>query len=158
MSDDDPTPEAAPEPTVTVLVYSDDASIRERVKLALGRRPAADLPRIEYLETATEPAVRKRLDAGGIDLAVLDGEATPAGGLGVCRAAKNEVFRCPPILVLIGRAQDAWLATWSQADGVISYPLEPVGLAAEAARLLRGALGSTLTEGESPAPLPASGH
>lgn len=158
MSDDDPTSEAAPAPTVTVLVYSDDSSIRERVKLALGRRPAADLPRIEYLETATEPAVRKRLDAGGIDLAVLDGEATPAGGLGVCRAAKNEVFHCPPILVLIGRAQDAWLATWSQADGVVPYPLEPVGLAAEAARLLRGALGSALTEGESPTPLPASGH
>ncbi|MQA80130.1 MAG: hypothetical protein GEV10_16875 [Streptosporangiales bacterium] len=142
----------------TVLLYSDDSSIRERVKLALGRRPAADLPRVEYLETATEPAVRKMLDAGGIDLAVLDGEATPAGGLGVCRAAKNEVFRCPPILVLIGRAQDAWLANWSQADGVVSYPLEPVGLAAEAARLLRGALGATLTEGSSPAPLPASGH
>ncbi|MQA05307.1 MAG: hypothetical protein GEV07_22155 [Streptosporangiales bacterium] len=131
-------PASAPESTVTVLVYSDDASIRERVKLALGRRPAADLPRVEYLETATEPACRKALDSGTVDLAIVDGEATPAGGLGICRAAKNEVFRCPPVLALIARAQDAWLAKWSQADGVVMYPLEPVSLAAAAAKLLRG--------------------
>lgn len=144
------------EPTVTVLVYSDDSSIRERVKLALGRRSALDLPRIEYLETATEPACRKRLDAGGVDLAVLDGEATPAGGLGVCRAAKNEVFQCPPMLVLIARPQDAWLATWSQADGVVPYPLEPVALAAEATRLLRSRLGGSLTAAEPSDSLPAA--
>ena len=144
------------EPTVTVLVYSDDAGIRERVKLALGRRPAADLPRVEYLEVATEPACRKRLDAGGIDLAILDGEATPAGGIGICRAAKNEVYQCPPILVLIARPQDAWLATWSLADGVSSYPIDPVGLAAEAARLLRAGLGHRLTEGETTRSLPSA--
>lgn len=149
-------PEAAQESTVTVLVYSDDASVRERVKLALGRRPAVDLPRVEYVETATEPACRKRLDAGGVDLAVLDGEATPAGGMGICRAAKNEVYHCPPVLVLIARAQDGWLANWSQADGVVSYPLEPVALAAAAARLLRGRLGRALPEAESTSPEPSA--
>lgn len=136
--------DSADETTAKVLVYSDDSSIRERVRLALGRRPAADVPRVEYIETATEPACVKHLDSGEIDLAILDGEANPAGGLGVCRAAKNEVHDCPPVLVLIARAQDAWLANWSQADGVVSYPLDPIQLAEAAARLLRTRLGHAL--------------
>jgi DNA-binding response OmpR family regulator len=140
------------EPTATVLVYSDDSSIRERVKLALGRRPAADVPRVEFIETATEPACVKHLDSGVVDLAILDGEANPAGGLGVCRAAKNEVYDCPPVLVLIARAQDAWLAKWSEADAVVSYPLDPIQLAAASARLLRTRLGRTLEGGEPAVP------
>ncbi|MGH3382217.1 MAG: hypothetical protein ACRDP6_46570 [Actinoallomurus sp.] len=132
------------EPIATVLVYSDDSSIRERVKLALGRRPASDVPRVEYIETATEPACVKHLDSAVVDLAILDGEAAPAGGLGVCKAAKNEVYDCPPILVMIGRAQDAWLANWSQADAVVSYPLDPIKLAEASARLLRTRLGHVL--------------
>ena len=35
---------------------------------------------------------------------VLDGEAQPAGGMGMCRQLKDEIHRCPPVLVLIGRA------------------------------------------------------
>jgi len=125
--------------TLTVLVYSDDASTRDSVRLALGRRPAADLPAVEYVECATEWAVVERLRRGGIDLAVLDGEAVPAGGLGVCRTVKEEIFSAPPVLVLLGRPQDEWLASWSRADGVTHHPLDPVATAAAAARLLRAA-------------------
>ncbi len=125
-----------PERTLTVLVYSDDRSTREQVRRALGRRPAAGLPRLEYVECATEPAVIARMDAGGVDLAILDGEAVPAGGMGVCRQLKDEIYRCPPVLVLIGRPQDAWLATWSRADAAVSHPLDPVELATAAAGLL----------------------
>jgi DNA-binding response OmpR family regulator len=130
---------AAPQ-QATVLVYSDDAEVRSRVIAALGRQVARDLPEIAVVETATEPAVIRRLDAGGIDLAILDGEATPAGGMGICRQVKDEIYRCPPILVLVGRPQDAWLATWSKADGVVAHPIDPRALAAEAAGLLRGRL------------------
>ena len=105
--------------------------------MALGRRPAAELPALEYVECATEPAVVARMDAGGIDLAILDGEATPAGGMGICRALKAEIYRCPPILVLTGRPQDAWLATWSLADAVVPQPADPLVLADRAATLLR---------------------
>lgn len=148
MSSDD----SGDEPTARVLVYSDDSSIRERVRLALGRRPAVDVPRVEYIETATEPACVKHLDSGDIDLAILDGEATPAGGLGICRAAKNEVHDCPPVLVLIGRAQDAWLANWSQADAVASYPIDPIQLAEASARLLRIRLGHVLENDSAAVP------
>jgi DNA-binding response OmpR family regulator len=123
--------------TLTVLVYSDDATTREAVRLALGRRPAADLPALEYVECATEWAVLDRLRRGGVDLAVLDGEAVPAGGLGVCRTVKEEIFDGPPVLVLLGRPQDEWLAAWSRADGVAHHPLDPMATAAAATRLLR---------------------
>jgi DNA-binding response OmpR family regulator len=126
----------APEATLTVLVYSDDRRTRAAVRSALGRRPAAGLPLVDYVECATEPAVLKCLDRGGIDLAILDGEAVPAGGMGICRQLKDEIYRCPPVLVLIGRPQDAWLATWSRADAVVSHPLDPIVLAQTASGLL----------------------
>ena len=128
---------AAPEPTLTVLVYSDDATVRQAVRSALGRRPAADLPLLEYVECATEPMVIRHLDAGGIDLAVLDGEAVPSGGMGIAKRMKTEIFGAPPGLLLTGRPQDAWLATWSQAEAVVPHPLDPVLLAQAAAALLR---------------------
>ncbi|MFJ7126983.1 hypothetical protein [Streptomyces sp. NPDC098101] len=126
--------------SATVLVYSDDANTRAQVRLAAGRRPAADVPPVEFVECATLPAVLERLDAGGIDVCVLDGEAVPAGGMGVCRQIKDEIFLCPPVLLLIGRPQDAWLATWSRADAAVTLPVEPVEFAASLASLLRSRL------------------
>jgi len=115
------------EELLTILLYASDRTMRENVRLTLGRKVAADLPPVRVLEVATQPAVITAMDAGGIDLAILDGEAVP-GGMGLCRQLKDEILRCPPILVLIGRADDAWLATWSRADGVVSHPVDPVRL------------------------------
>ncbi|MBC6462210.1 response regulator transcription factor [Actinomadura sp. HBU206391] len=120
-----------------VLVYSDDANTRAQVRMAIGRRPAADLPRVEYVECATQPALMALLDEGGIDVAVLDGEAQPSGGLGICRQAKDEIYDCPPVLVMIARRDDGWLATWSRADAVVGQPLDPMALAGAVADLMR---------------------
>ena len=116
-----------------VVVYSHDADTRAEITLAIGRRPAADVPEAEIVEVATAPALFRLLDAGGVDVMVLDGEAQPAGGMGACRQAKDEIYRCPPVLLIIGRADDRWLATWSQADAVVSHPIDPVALARELA-------------------------
>jgi DNA-binding response OmpR family regulator len=89
------------------------------------------------VETATEPVTISRLDAGDIQVAILDGEATPAGGMGICRQIKDEIYDCPPVLVLVGRPQDGWLATWSRADAVVAHPLDPVAVAHALTRLLR---------------------
>jgi DNA-binding response OmpR family regulator len=123
-----------------VLVYSDDVSVRKQVILALGRRPHPDLPEVEYVEVATEPIVVQNFDAGTIDLAILDGEAVPAGGIGVAKQMKDEVAACPPIVVLTGRPQDAWLATWSRADAAVPQPLDPIVLAETVVGLLRAAV------------------
>src|SRR6476469_9498741 len=120
-----------------VLVYSDDVNTRQQVILALGRRPHPDLPEVEYVEVATEPVVIQNMDAGGIDLAILDGEAVPAGGMGIAKQLKDEIYRCPPVVVLTGRPQDAWLATWSRADAAVPHPIDPVQLSEAVVSLLR---------------------
>ena len=134
--------QAVVEPRVRLLVYSDDRTTRAAVRTAIGRRPAPGLPRVEYVECATAYAVTREMDTGRIDLAIFDGEATPTGGLGMCRQMKDEIFHCPPVLVLTGRPQDAWLAVWSKADGAVPHPLDPELLAETAADLLRVRLAS----------------
>lgn len=119
-----------------VLLYSSNRDVRAQVVAALGKRPASDVPEIEVEEFATEPAVMRRMDEGGVDLAILDGEAAP-GGIGMCRQIKDEIYDSPPILILTGRPQDAWLATWSRADAVIPRPLSAFDLARGAGELLR---------------------
>jgi DNA-binding response OmpR family regulator len=130
------TDAAAVQP-LKVLVYSDDVNVRNQVMLALGKRPHPDLPALEYVEVATEPVCIDQMDTGTIDLAILDGEAVPAGGMGIAKQLKDEIFQCPPILVLTGRAQDAWLATWSRAEAAVQHPIDPIQLAETVTRLLR---------------------
>jgi DNA-binding response OmpR family regulator len=123
--------------TVTVLVYSQHADVRNAVRTAVGRRAASDLGRIDWVECANYSQVKDQLDSGDIDLAILDGDAQPTGGVGLSRQFKNEIRDCPPIIVLILREVDRWLATWSQADGVIVRPIDPVAAAATVAETLR---------------------
>jgi CheY-like chemotaxis protein len=132
------TDDSTPEP-LRILVYSDDSDTRDKVIFGLGRRPHPDLPEVEYVEVATEPVVLQQMDGGDIDLAILDGEAAPAGGMGIAKQLKDEIYRCPPILVLTGRPQDAWLATWSRAEAAVPHPIDPLQLAEAVLRLLRSA-------------------
>lgn len=127
----------APPAALRVLLYSSDATAREAVRLAVGRRVAKDLPPVEWVEVATADVVVSTVDAGGLDLLVLDGEAAKNGGMGLCRQLKDEIYRCPPVLLLIGRPQDAWLASWSQADAVVARPLDPIAVQEAVAGLLR---------------------
>jgi DNA-binding response OmpR family regulator len=122
-----------------VLVYSDNARTREQVMLALGKRIHPGLPELSYVEVATAPVVIQHMDAGGIDLAILDGEATPAGGMGIAKQLKDEIDRCPPIVVLTGRPDDAWLATWSRAEAAVPHPIDPIALGEAVVNILRPA-------------------
>ncbi|MCV7364696.1 Rv3143 family two-component system response regulator [Mycolicibacterium neworleansense] len=127
---------AGPAP-LHIMVYSDNPRTREQVRLALGKRVHPELPELEYVEIATAPMVISRMDAGGIDLAILDGEATPAGGMGVAKQLKDEIAECPPVLVLTGRPDDAWLASWSQAEAAVPHPIDPIRLGDAVVSLLR---------------------
>lgn len=124
-------------PPVRVLVYSDNARTREQVMLALGKRIHPDLPELSYLEVATAPVVIEQMDSGTVDLAILDGEATPAGGMGIAKQLKDEIADCPPILVLTGRPDDAWLANWSRAEAAVPHPIDPIRLGEAVVGLLR---------------------
>lgn len=121
-----------------ILLYSDDVDAREQVRLGVGRRLGRGEPDIDWVEVATADAVYATVEAEKLDLLILDGEADKVGGMGVARQLKEEVYDCPPVLVLTGRPQDAWLASWSNADAVISRPLDPVLLHRAVQSLLVG--------------------
>lgn len=87
---------------------------------------------VEYIEVATHAAV---MASGGVDLVILDAEATPAGGLGVARELTDELRYCPPLLVLIARSADAWLAAWSRADATLGPGYTPQELMDSVIRL-----------------------
>ena len=120
-----------------ILVYSHRPEIREAIITAVGRRPAPDIGRVAYIETGAVADVLMVMDAGEVDLAILDGEAQPTGGIGLCRQLKNEIPGSPPIVIAVRRKDDRWLATWSQADAVIIYPLDPLAAAETVADVLR---------------------
>lgn len=120
---------------ISVLLFSDNRATRDAVRVGVGANPEPGVQVQEWMECATAPAVELALDEGNFDVLILDGEAQPYGGLGLCRQLKNEVFDCPPVLVLTGRANDNWLASWSLADAAVSHPLDPAALAAAVARL-----------------------
>ena len=122
---------------ISVLLYSDDVTVRDAVRVGVGRRPARDIEVTAWRECATPAAVIEAVDNNRYDVLVLDGEATPLGGMGMCRQFKNEVFDCPPVLVLTGRPQDGWLAGWSLADEAVPHPLDPIAVADAIARLAR---------------------
>lgn len=127
----------APSDAATVLVFSHRPEVREAIINAVGRRPAQDVGRVQYVEASTIAEVLGALDAGGVDLAILDGEAQPTGGMGLSRQIKNEITRCPPVIVSVRRRDDRWLAIWSQADAVIVHPLDPLAAAETVAEVLR---------------------
>ena len=126
-----------------IIVYSDDSSVRSAIVAALGKRVADDLPEHQIEEFATGPALRAFIDrkstsgAFRADLFILDGEAVPEGGMGVARQLKDEVFNCPPVLLITGRKEDAWLAAWSRAEASVIHPIDPFTLSNTVADLLR---------------------
>ncbi len=120
-----------------ILVYSSNVQTRERVMRALGKQLHPDLPELSYVEVATGPMVIATMDKGGIDLAILDGEATPTGGMGIAKQLKDELETCPPLVVLTGRPDDAWLASWSRAEGSVPHPIDPILLGRTVLNLLR---------------------
>ena len=133
MSDD-----SKPQPDkYTVLLYSDDLAVRDRIRMAIGVRPAADLS-VEFADASTWEECRIMLDTYEIDLMVLDGEAAPAGGLGIARQIKDEYATPPPTCVVIARAADRWLAAFAQVDATLVHPLDPVTTGQTIAAMLRG--------------------
>jgi CheY-like chemotaxis protein len=125
-----------PSGPLRILVYSDNPRTREQVRLALGKRVHPDLPELTYLEVATGPMVIRQMDEGGFDLVILDGEATPTGGMGIAKQLMDEFADGPPFLVRTGRPDDAWLASWSRAEAAVPHPIDPIRLSDAVVSLL----------------------
>ena len=111
---------------VVVLVYSNDRNVRSDVRDALGTSlGGADL---EIREAATQPAVLSEIDKGDVDCCIFDAEASPSGGMGLAKQIRDEYEICPPVLLLVARAVDSWLAAWSRAETVHPFPIDPLTL------------------------------
>jgi len=134
---------AARERKYSIVLYSDDSTVRQAVTAALGTRLSPEMAEHVIHEFATAAALRLYVDGkkpgsdSPIDLFILDGEAVPEGGLGIARQLKDEVFNCPPVLLITGRREDAWLAAWSRAEASVIHPIDPFTLANTVANLMR---------------------
>lgn len=123
----------------TVLLYSDDPQVRDQMRLAIGSRPEKDLA-VTFVEADSYDECVRLVDAVDVAVLVLDGEASPGGGLGVARQLKDEVPDCPPTCVVIARAADRWLAAYARVDATLVHPLDPVTTGRTVAGLLRSRL------------------
>ena len=54
--------------------------------------------------------------------------AKAEGYKALAKQLKDEVANCPPIVVLTGRPDDAWLASWSRAEAAVPHPIDPIRL------------------------------
>ena len=120
----------------TVLLYSDDPRVRDRMRLAIGPRPARDLE-VEFVECDSFEQTVRLIDEYDVDLLVLDGEAAPSGGLGIARQLKDEIDDCPPTCVVIARSADRWLAAYARVDATLTHPLDPMTTGQTVAGMLR---------------------
>ncbi len=122
--------------TYLILLYSDRPEIRDRFRQAIGTKPAPGT-KVQFVDASTYDECINIVDQNDVSLLVLDGEAQPAGGLGISRQLRDEVDDCPPICVAIARTADRWLAAYAKVEGVLVHPLDPITTGRTVADLLR---------------------
>ena len=133
------SPRRSSTPGPRILLYSDDVDTRAQVRLAVGRRPAPRrCPTSSGSRCATAPAVIAALDAGGVDLAILDGEADTRRRHGHRPAAQGRDLPAARRSCVLtgGRGRPGW-PTWSRAEAAVPHPLDPIVLADAVADLMR---------------------
>ncbi len=122
---------------VNVLVYSDNADMRQQMMYAVGRRVAADLPEINFIEAATWQGADLKVQENDCALLILDAETAKLGGIGFGKKVRDEYDPQMPYIIVVARAQDEWLARTSRPNAVIVSPINPRELASEVDKILR---------------------
>lgn len=134
---------------MTVIVVASDApSLRREV----GSVVAA--PDIEIVEATSGPAVVATVLEDPPDLVVVDMQMGNMGGMAVCLELRLEesYLDIPhvPVLMLLDRRPDVFLARRSGAEGWLVKPLDPLRLR----RAIRALLGGGTFYDESYQPVP----
>lgn len=92
-----------------------------------------DRPGVEFVDVATpQRAIALLEDDERFDLVIGDNDTAPTGGYYLAReirARGRMELHAPPVVLLLARAQDIWLANWSQADAYVLKPVDPFDLA-----------------------------
>ena len=116
---------------VNVLVISADPAVRETMALCVGgvRRLAGE-DEVILFEAADGVEGMSRAWQERPDVVGADEITSRAGAFAVARDLKGSL---PPfegrVVILLDRAQDAWLARWSGADAWFTKPVNPFELA-----------------------------
>ena len=120
----------------TILVASDAASVRAEVSAVV------DGPGTEIIEIHTGPAVAPAVYEHQPDLLVVDLQMGNMGAMAVCLELRLEESygNLPhvPVLMLLDRRADVFLAKRSGAEGWVVKPLDPMRIRRGTAALLNG--------------------
>lgn len=119
-----------------ILVASDAPSVRREVVAAL------EGPDTEVDQVPSGPAVLEAVRQDAYDLVVLDLQMGNMGGMATCLELRLEETYLDaahmPVLMLLDRRPDVFLARRSGAEGWLVKPIEPLRLRRAAATLLGG--------------------
>ena len=118
-----------------VLIASDAPWVHDEVKAALGQSTTAQ-------SLVSGRAVRRAMKQQPADLVVLDSQMGNMGGVAVTLDLHNETSggRLPhvPILLLLDRQPDVYLARNAKVEGYLVKPLDPMRLRRAITALLAG--------------------
>ncbi|MEW6153532.1 MAG: response regulator [Actinomycetota bacterium] len=119
-----------------VLIASDSASVRAELRAVL------DGPGTEVREVTRGAHVRAEVDRQAPDLLICDLQIGKMGGMATTLDLRLEegADRLPhvPVLMLLDRRADVFLARRSEAEGFVVKPLDPFRLARAVEALLAG--------------------
>ena len=120
-----------------VLIASDEEWVREDVKEILSTMPDTTVRKVAS-GAAVVPAVQERRP----DLVVADLQIGNMGGMAVCMDLRLEESggRAPhvPVLLLLDRRADVFLARRADAEGWLVKPLDPIRLRKAVSALVQG--------------------
>lgn len=110
-----------------VLLVTTDPRVEADVRAAL----MGDDVVVEQVATP-QRALTQLLEAqGSYAVVVADGDTAPTGGFAFSHELKqrgdmgNDV---PPVVLLVGRDDDRWMANWARADACVGKPLDAFDL------------------------------
>jgi DNA-binding response OmpR family regulator len=119
-----------------VLIASDLSSLRAELRSML------ESPEISVEEASSGPEVRQAVQRGGVDLAIMDMQIGSMGAMAICLDLRHEesygAADHVPVLMLLDRRPDVFLARRSGAEGFIVKPLDPLRVRRAVRALLRG--------------------
>lgn len=120
-----------------VLVVVQTPAVSEQIANAL-----IDEEDIGILEVRTPERALAEIDAGGgYDVVVGDADTAPSGGFYLAREVKARGHMgqdVPPVVLLLARDQDKFLAKWSEADAFVVKPADPFDLNAVVRAVVAG--------------------
>ncbi len=110
-----------------VLIVSETPAQRHWVAQALGSA-------WDVAQASNGREALRMVEDDGVDLVVADETTEPFGAFGLARELKVMIDP-PKMIVLLERAQDAWLARWSGADRWLVRPVDSFALSDAAKEL-----------------------